>query len=93
MKKRRRVISDAERKMGFGPHGKSTYEEAFLNKPEYAKVLISEGRRGYVKGRSTRWVMASMVDAFFEIGRDEPEGSDDSGSERRGKGEKPRDGG
>ena len=71
--------------MGFGPYAKSTYEEVFLNKPGYVKFLIEEGRRGNTKGRFAHWVMASMVDAFFEIGRDEPEGPDDSGSERRAK--------
>ena len=61
----------------------STYEEVFLDNPEYAKFLIEEGRRNNMKGRFTHWAMGSMVDAFLEIGRDEPEGSVDSVSERR----------
>ena len=36
--------------------------------------------------------MTSMVDAFFEIGREEPEESDESGNGERVKGEKPREG-
>ena len=85
-KKKRRVIADAEHKMGFGPYGQYTYEEVSPNEPEYAKFLIEEGRSNNMKGRFTPWAMAIMVDSFFEIGRDEPEGPDDSGSERRGKG-------
>ena len=82
-KKKRRAISDAEKKMGFVPYGKYTYGEVFLSEPEYAKFLIEEGRRNNMKGRFTHWAMGSMVDAFLEIGRDEPEGSVDSVSERR----------
>ena len=46
----------------------STYEEVFLDNPEYAKFLIEEGRRDNMQGRYTHWAMASMVDAYFEIG-------------------------
>ena len=85
MGKRRRVVAGTERKMGFAPYEKSIYEEVFLNKPEYSKFLIEEGRRDNAKGRFTHWMMAIMVDAVFEIGRDIPEGSGDSWSENERK--------
>ena len=44
-----------------------------------------------MNGRFAHWAMAIMADAFFEIGREEPKGPDDSGSDRRLKGERPRE--
>ena len=39
-KKKRKVISDAERRLGFGPYAAFTYEEVLMSKPEYFKFLI-----------------------------------------------------
>ena len=67
-RRRRRAISDAERRLGFGPYAAFTYEEVWQSKPEYFKFLSEEGKRDNRTGRFTHWAMASVADAFFKRG-------------------------
>ena len=76
----------------FAPYAKLTCEGVFRRKTGYVNFLMEEVKRCNSNGMFALWAMANMVDAFFEIGGDGPEGSGGAGSARRSKWEKPRTG-
>ena len=81
--KRGKVATDGNRFMGVGPYRMSTYGEVLRSNPEYAKYLIKENKRDNQKARFAHWIMAFVVETFFEEDKKEKEEILEEGSQIR----------
>ena len=61
-----KVKRGKERLMNFGPHRNRTYGEVLREEPEYVNALIKGNRRDNQKSRFAHWVMAYIVETFFQ---------------------------